>query len=226
MALSLEDLRFLIARMDPFQPLEAGSELYVPFDEGNHARGDCGCIERLERTIQLSSSPTCQLFTGFPGSGKTTELKRLAARFRQNKSESTHVLLVDFEEYVDRHSPIAISDILRVLAFSLDRDAAIAEGKNPELEPGYLRRFWDYLTTTDVELKTVGLEAYGSKLMFELKRNPPSQVILCRELSRPSPPRERQLAFGGDRRRAAPKGRAPASAGQPSLMLSRTRARR
>jgi hypothetical protein len=42
---------------------------------------------------------------------------------------------------------------------------------DPEQKPGYLRRFFEYLSVTDLELKELGFEAYGASLMFEIKNN-------------------------------------------------------
>ena len=67
--------------------------------------------------------------------------------------------MVDFEAYVDRFLPISISDVLRVLAYSFDREATIAENKDPDAEPAYLRRFFDFLTRTEVDLKHIGFAA-------------------------------------------------------------------
>jgi signal recognition particle GTPase len=48
------------------------------------------------------TTSTCQLFTGFAGTGKTTELRRLAERLRNDKQSPTHVVLIDFEESMAR----------------------------------------------------------------------------------------------------------------------------
>ncbi len=48
----------------------------------------------------------------------------------------------------------------------------MAEGKDPDQEPGYVRRLWDFIAHTDVELQEIGFHAYGASLMLELKNNP------------------------------------------------------
>lgn len=174
--ISLTDMQRFVAQCDPDRPLQAGDPLYVELDDGTPVRGGDGtsCIDELERTILFSdrTRPTCQLFTGFRGTGKTTELNRLRARFDANKAFGAHTLSVDFEEYIDPYVPISITDVLRVLAYSFDRAAAVAEKKDPDAQPGYARRFFEFLTRTEVDLKEIGFEAYGSSLMLELKNNP------------------------------------------------------
>jgi hypothetical protein len=169
----LDELRSFIALCDPMRPLEPGDPLYVPFDEGPPTRGSQGqsCIEGLQRLIYLKEE-TRQLFTGFPGTGKTTELRRLEVSLKNAKDLPTHALYIDFEEYLDRYTPVSITDVLRVLAYCLDREAQVAEGKDPDKEPGYLQRFFEFLSQTDVELSKLGFQAYGTSLMLELKNNP------------------------------------------------------
>jgi hypothetical protein len=174
--ITVTEMQGFVERCDPNRPLAAGDPLYVELDEGTPVRGGDGtsCIDEIERTIVFSdrTRPTCQLFTGFPGTGKTTELNRLRARLDANKLLPTHTVMIDFEQFVDRFLPISISDVLRVLAYSFDREATVAENKDPEAPPAYLRRFFDFLARTEVELRQIGFDAYGASLMLELKNNP------------------------------------------------------
>jgi hypothetical protein len=172
MSIELNTLRRYVKQCEPERPLQAGDPLYVPLDEGIPVRGEQTCIDRLSQTIALADFESCQLFTGFPGTGKTTELKRLEARLSGSKDLPTHVIYVDFEEYVDRYTPISITDVLRVIAYCMDRDATIAEGRDPDQHPGYLKRFFSYLSQADPQIKEIGFEAYGASLMLEIRNNP------------------------------------------------------
>ena len=168
-----EELRHLISACDPNRPLSPGDPLYVPFDEGTPVRGTAGrsCIDVLQRLILLQDE-TCQLFTGFPGTGKTTELGRLRQRLEASRDLPTYCVYVDFEQWLDRYTPVSITDVLRVVAHVLDREATTAEGKDPDEESGYVRRLWDFIAHTDLELQKIGFNAYGASLMLELKNNP------------------------------------------------------
>src|SRR5207249_1131519 len=103
--LSLDELRHFIGLCDPMRPLDPGDPLYVPFDEGTPVRGGAGqsCIEALQRLIYLKEE-TRQLFTGFPGTGKTTELRRLEVSLKNARDLPTHAIYIDFEEYLDRYT--------------------------------------------------------------------------------------------------------------------------
>lgn len=173
MTLPLETLSRLVDQCDPNRPLEAGSPLYIPMDADPPVRGHKSCVETLRRTILLARGrESCQLFTGFPGTGKTTELRRLAAQLHEAAQPATHTILIDFETYIDLFTPPTITDILRILAYCLDREATRAEGKDPDTTPGYSKQIFDYLQRTTPELKQLGFEAFGASLMLEFKNNP------------------------------------------------------
>jgi hypothetical protein len=173
MPLSLDELRRFVRHCDPQRPLEADDPLYVPFDEGEPTRGTShtSCIQALRRFIYLKDE-SCQLFTGFPGTGKTTELRRLRAQLASARDLPTFAVYVDFEEYLDRYTPASITDVLRIVAYALDRAATVAEGKDPDEEPGYARRFFDFLKQTDVTLTRFDVHMAGAVVMLEMKNNP------------------------------------------------------
>jgi hypothetical protein len=79
---------------------------------------------------------------------------------------------VDFEDYLDRYTPASITDVLRILAYALDREATVAEGKDPDAEPGYARRFFEFLKQTDVTLHRLDVHLAGTTVMLEMKNNP------------------------------------------------------
>jgi hypothetical protein len=177
----LSEIRRYIALCDPDQPLVRPDDpLYEPLDQGDPVRGGGrSCIEHLAQRIQIRgpTDATCQLFTGFLGSGKTTELRRLKTRLEADKLVPTHVVFVSFEDHIDVYAPISITDVLRVLAYALDREASMEEairaGKDPyTVEVGYLRRLYDFVARHDVDIKSLGFDAYGAKLMLEIKDNP------------------------------------------------------
>lgn len=180
MPVTLVELQNFVENCNPSVPLGSNDPRYVALDEGTPVRGSQGrsCIDDLERTILFAPQGVakCQLFTGFPGTGKTTELARLKARLEANKNISVRVVYVDFQDYISLYAPASILDVLRVLAYVLDREATIAEGNDPDKVPGYLQRLADFLTRTEVSLKELeiksGVEAFAASLKFEAKDNP------------------------------------------------------
>lgn len=173
----IDKLRAYIANCDPSRPIDSVETegWYVELDDEVGLRGRKGtsCISELYTRVLLSTPerPTCQLFTGFSGAGKTTELHRLKDRFEKDPEASFHVVFVDFDRFIDRYAPISITDVLRILAYELDREATRAEGKDPDGARGYLERFWGFLQS-EVEFKNLDFERYGVSLMFEIRNNP------------------------------------------------------
>jgi hypothetical protein len=183
MPVSIEDLRRFVDNTDS-RPLEGTNQMYVSLDE---ARGmeSFTCVDELYQGILLTTkSNTCQLFAGFPGTGKTTELYRLQERLSPTVAPAnptgssltnhlpTAVVFVDFDRYVDRYTPITIADVLRVIAHCLDRAATEAEGKDPDEAIGYLTRFIDFVTKTEIGISKGDLSDSGAKLIFEFRDSP------------------------------------------------------
>jgi hypothetical protein len=115
------------------------------------------------------------LFTGLRGSGKSTELARLAARLQRPDRAHLLTVTVDAEEVLDTTSEVDVPDIIASVVGATERAVLTAEGRSPEgaLKDGYLTRLWTWLTRTDVSLNSVqfGIPS-GPTLMADMKTNP------------------------------------------------------
>jgi hypothetical protein len=162
---------------DPDEPLEPDDARNVDLDalQGARVRGD-NWVERLAGKIELSSRPVFELFTGLPGSGKSTELRRLAARLREPEDGRIFPVLIGAEDVLDLANEIDIPDILAAILHQTEVAVLKAEGRDPEkaLQDGYLTRLWSWLTRTDVSLgKEVEFAIpAGPKLVVEMKTRP------------------------------------------------------
>lgn len=187
MNIPITDLQRFVKNCDPAEALPAGHPFYCPLDEGTPVRGSVGqsCIDDLYNAIVLDDGGTTrQLFTGFSGAGKTTELRRLERRLEQSTDQPTHVLYVDVErEYLNPFAPIEPADLLRVLAYVLDREALVAEGRDPDASPSYVQRLVDYLRHTQIDVKGLQVEHAGVRLMAELKTEGPLRRTLSEAIS-------------------------------------------
>lgn len=164
------DLGRFYTNCDPNKPLSGEDPRYVSLDEvrGNDAST---CVDELEQTIRFSSE-SCQLFTGFPGTGKTTEIGQFKKRLNDAKDLPTHVVVVNFDEYIDKYAPISITDVVRVIAYCLDREATEMEGKDPDKQSTYRDRFMKFLSDSEIDMSKASLSALGSTVMLEIKNNP------------------------------------------------------
>ena len=108
MSISIATRRRLIRNCDPLRPLSPGDPRYVEFDADPPTRGDRSWVELLRETILLSDD-SCQLFSGFSGSGKTTELLRLKGELERDSDDAdgpSHVVFIDFGEQNNGFGPI------------------------------------------------------------------------------------------------------------------------
>ncbi|HET9623144.1 MAG TPA: hypothetical protein VFP84_17345 [Kofleriaceae bacterium] len=171
-----EQVRALYNRCNPDEPLDPDDERYVDIDDHN-VRG-AQWSRRLARQIELSDSPVCLLFTGLRGTGKSTELRQLAARLAAPTKRNLLPVLIDADDVLDLTTDIDVSDVLSMVLLHTERAVLIAEGRKPEaaLEDGAMRRLWNWLTRTGVEPKKIEVEGevrgWKGKVEFDLKTNP------------------------------------------------------
>ncbi|WP_433936275.1 hypothetical protein AB3662_16415 [Sorangium cellulosum] len=174
-AMEFERLQELYNRCNPDEPLSPGDDRNVDIDH----RGVRGAhwTNKLARQIELSRTPVCQLFTGLRGTGKSTEIQRLAARLSDPKRRNLLTVLIDADDVLDLTVEIDISDVLALVLLHTERAVLAAEGGHAAdaLVDGPLRRLWAWLSRTDVEIgnASAGIDA-GAKvgIVLNLKTNP------------------------------------------------------
>ncbi len=125
---------------DPLKPPPEGA--YVDLSP---ARGNVAIISILERRIRRAVTPTHLLFSGHPGSGKSTELLRLRERLKNPQGNSVDrffPIYVDADDYVNRYDVELIEILLGIVG-------AVAQSLRDEegvyLESSYLRSRWQEL---------------------------------------------------------------------------------
>ncbi len=128
------DSRTLIARAfdrcDPFpkEPVVRGDGVWVDLDAGG-LRGDEPCVDQLFDHIlihETNQKYSISLFTGYPGSGKTTVLRDLADRLDNEKFRTVYVDVLDF---LNVDVLIAPYEIYLSIAGQLDREMTSATDK-------------------------------------------------------------------------------------------------
>ncbi len=108
-------------------------------------------IQELGRTITRLSpeQPTCQLFTGHIGCGKSTELLRLKAELEQ---ERFHVVYFESSQSLDM-ADVDITDILLAIAREVSQSL---ESIKINLKPGYFQNLFkeiaEFLQTPPIEV--------------------------------------------------------------------------
>ncbi|MFO0759215.1 MAG: hypothetical protein U0359_22175 [Byssovorax sp.] len=178
MALDLKTLKKYYNRCDPFEELEPSDDRNVDLDErtpdGHYVRG-VRWVDRLARQVILADRPVQCMFSGLPGSGKSTELLRLAAQLKDAGGSNFLTVIANAEELIDLADEVDVPDILIALLYETERQVLVAEGREPAdaLRDGPMRRLWTWLSRTDVTLTGaefgLGGDDASAKLALELK---------------------------------------------------------
>ena len=105
-------------RCDPNESLGNDDRRYEPFDD-SELRGEAP-RHRLAAVAEKSVQPTTQLLSGLTGSGKTTELRRLARALRER---GFFVCMTDVVDrtvpLIDRSQPLLVVDTLLAVCYAI-----------------------------------------------------------------------------------------------------------
>lgn len=146
----------LIWACKPDDPIPPSDPRHVDFDA--HGLRGRPWRERVAEVIEFASEPTAQGVTGLRGSGKTTELKQLAAEMQR---QGYTIVLADAGAWVRDDAPIDVETIWLALVLSLYPEGG-PDSKVAWLAE-YARRVWSFLSTevdvTQISAKVGALTA-------------------------------------------------------------------
>jgi hypothetical protein len=163
MPISPEDRAFLLTlyRRLKDEPLQPGSPYYEPVHQELKLVDP---VQKIATLIEADGGESIRLFSGFRGSGKTTELYRL---HRKLSDQKYFVLYADALDYVNRAQPIDITDLLMVLAGAFSDALEHQLGVDLQ-EEGFWQGLWRFLET-EINLTGGGVSAEaetpGRKIM-------------------------------------------------------------
>lgn len=176
MPLDFQKRKIYYNRCNPNESLAPNDERNLDIDAWgpNPVRG-INWAEHLAARLELADKPVFEMFTGLPGSGKSTELRRLAARLEDPQRVHLLTVIVDAEEMLDLTTTVDIPDIMSSILYQTERKLREKEGEDPDvvLSEGYLTRLWNWLVKTDIELQKAEYSIPGGpKLVGEMKTRP------------------------------------------------------
>ena len=129
-------------------------------------------VELMRQCIKRSKVDSFQCFSGFRGSGKTTELFRLRKLL---KDDDCLVFYADALDYLSPADAIDIGDMLLVIAGAFN-DQLIEQDLGNGLKESWWARASHYLKTTEVEVPEIevggDIAGVGVKLKAALKTSP------------------------------------------------------
>ena len=153
----LTDQAFCKALYQQFQDvvLSQDDDRYEPVYEEHPDLRAYDHATLIGREIEFAEIESLTLLSGFRGSGKSTELNRLA---RSLKDKGFLVLQQDALNYLNPGEEIDIVTLLNALAGAFS-DALTGQEIGEPLKQSYWKRLGTYLKTTGVKLEEIGIKA-------------------------------------------------------------------
>lgn len=169
---------FTVRPIDPADP--ATAYLYFPFHSAEGRPRGRDPIADLRGTLILSpNNGTCQLFSGFQGTGKSTELRRLRGDLQR---DGFQVLFVEGSRYINLYQPLEATDLLLSIAIAVGEAMQARIGQDPRARTLYerLAEFFgnirlaglDVGLSAEVDAKAAKASVDIAKLRLELAQNP------------------------------------------------------
>ena len=139
-----------------------------------------GFAARLTNEFELADGPMLRLVSGLPGSGKSTELLRLADRLSREDGAHLLAVVVDAETLLDLRVAIDAPDLLVLLLHHTERQVLAAEQRSPDevWKAGSFERLWSFLTTTEASVPRAELGVGSVKIALDLKTNPELRTLI------------------------------------------------
>jgi hypothetical protein len=149
---------------DELVPKGLGEDKYV---DDLHGAADRDPVQELANQIDLSDSAGAYLFTGNRGTGKTTELLRLATILREYDCE---VFYADMAEYLTLTQRIEISDFLISVLGAFSEKIAERFREDPG-KPSFFERIRSFLNS-NVQFDEIKVPAGWIEFKAALQQNP------------------------------------------------------
>lgn len=152
---------------DPDAPVEPDDARFVDIDAFNEndepVRGNVW-VRDLAEDFRSSDKARCELFTGLPGSGKSTVLQQLAAELSSPTTAGEPKFLcvhVKAEQWIDPGVPVDVPDLQLAILYETERQVRGAEGKSAADidDEGIFARLWHWLNTTEIEVRSLEVGA-------------------------------------------------------------------
>ncbi len=167
-------------QFNPREPLPANDPAYVNCSE---VRGNENIFREIGKSIIFSDQPTCQLYTGHRGCGKSTELLRLANYLENNGCFVVYFSATERDiDYLDTQ----YTDI--ILACTRNILEKVKDYASPNRLLNWLQSRWNELkdlALSDVEFEELSIESQinvFSKLTTSLRRIPSTRETIRKQV--------------------------------------------
>jgi len=167
-----EDILKMLAALDRAfkdRPIGPDHRFYYHFHEASGRPRGPDPVRRLNSKLKINPrNSSCQLFTGYRGTGKSSELRRLAALL---KDAGFPTLLVEGEKFINLNKPLEVTDLLLSVAAGVAEQVQARTG-NDTLKRTLLERMEAFFTRTGVKFKGFDATMGWVKFTADLSREP------------------------------------------------------
>ena len=149
-------------------PLDPEDPRYIPLYDDTELTG-ADPVELMARAIEWTPGQSVQLLSGYRGTGKSSELRRLEKRLRD---DGHLVIRGDIEDYLNLSVPVDISDFLMAIS------GAFSDAIEDRGLPGETPSFWDSLVDLLKRTKFNGISTslaagvFSTTIKANLKSDP------------------------------------------------------
>lgn len=179
-SVELDELRAWMTACDPRVPVGPTDPRFVDFYRFSHRgevvslRGDgVGAgLPLIQEAIGLADGQSCHLFSGFSGTGKSSELLGLR---RDLEAQGYVVLIADALDYLNLRRALTSQELLVVAAAAFGDVASAHVGKNL-VKADYLTRFTEFLQR-DIDLGGLPIPGLG-ELKLGISINQPFWIAV------------------------------------------------
>ena len=161
-------------------PLDPEDPRYVPlYQDPELVRFDP--VDALARAISWTHGESVQLLSGFRGTGKSTELRRLKHRL-----ESAHyiVLLCDMEQFLNLSTPLDVTDFLLAVCGALNEELSrrgfLDDGLKQSWGDRLIRLFAGKIEISEVKAGALGVSA---SIKASLKTDPDFKKLVQQRMA-------------------------------------------
>ncbi|MDT7835529.1 KAP family NTPase [Aquabacterium sp. OR-4] len=162
-----QDIEDLLTRFTNRLRFEQPLDVSKLEDEGLYVTGLHGgtdAVARLRKDILRVAGEGVFLFTGQPGSGKSTELQRLRRDLLERPAHDCKVYYCDLEEWLNLNAPVTLSSFLVALLSSWVDQVGSLQGQRSPAE-----RLIDFFTGTRLVPESLKLDAGAGPLKAQIQ---------------------------------------------------------
>ena len=159
---------------DPYRTLSSAFDIDSYKIDGKlvNVRGT-NWAEEIAEKISWSDRPQVIYFTGYQGSGKTTELNRVQKILENPETGNLLPVYINALDYLPILESLDEVDIFSVIIYNVIQTVSEYQEQGDAFKDGnYFDRFWEWATETEIGLKNIEVGADSSKVVLEMKDNP------------------------------------------------------